>query len=147
MRKLFLTHTGRRHHDWARVRTRGVGDADSTAMPAFTQNTSGMQGMKMDQSMSGMKMHQNMPCMKTGKDMPMNGMPTGASSRGMPMDKGMRMGKNMPCASQTAKGTGVVETIDTAKGTVTIKHQAIASIQRPAMTDVQGRAAHLAAIG
>lgn len=106
----------------------------AATVPAFAQSTSGMQSMKMDQSMSGMKMHQNMPCMKTGKDMPMNGMPMGASSQGMPMDKGMRMGKNMPCANQTARGTGVVEAIDTVKGTVTIKHQVIASIHWPAMT-------------
>lgn len=78
--------------------------------PAFAQSSSGMQGMPM---------HQNMPCMQMGKGMPMNG---------------MQMGKGMPCANQTAQGTGVVEAIDTAKGTVTIKHQAIASIHWPAMT-------------
>ena len=100
----------------------------ATTMPAFAQNASGMQDMQM---------HQNMPCMKMGNGMPMNGMPMGASTQGMPMGKGMRgmrMDKNMPCANQTAQGTGMVEAVDTSKGTVTIKHQAIASIHWPAMT-------------
>ena len=92
--------------------------------PAFAQATSGTQGMKMDQSMP---MHQNASDMKMRMDcMQMH--------QGMKMDKNMSMGKNMPCANQTAQGTGVVEAIDTAKGTVTIKHQAIASIHWPAMT-------------
>lgn len=93
--------------------------------------------MKMNQDMSGMKMHQNMPCMQMGKNMPMNGMPMSSGTSGMPMGKGMRgmrMGKNMPCSNQTAQATGVVQAVDTAKGTVTIKHQAIASIHWPAMT-------------
>ena len=36
--------------------------------------------------------------------------------------------------SKTAVGTGVIKATDTAKGTVTIQHQAIASIHWPAMT-------------
>jgi Cu/Ag efflux protein CusF len=56
------------------------------------------------------------------------GMQNSSSMQGMPM------GKNMSCTNQTAQGTGVVEAIDTAKGTVTIKHQAVASIHWPAMT-------------
>ena len=92
--------------------------------PAFAQATSDTQGMKMDQSMP---MHQNASDMKMRMDcMQMH--------QGMKMDKNMSMGKNMPCANQTAQGTGVVEAIDTAKGTVTIKHQAVASIHWPAMT-------------
>ena len=92
--------------------------------PAFAQATSDTPGMKMDQSMP---MHQNASDMKMRMDcMQMH--------QGMKMDKNMSMGKNMPCANQTAQGTGVVEAIDTAKGTVTIKHQAIASIHWPAMT-------------
>ena len=97
--------------------------------PAFAQATSGTQGMKMGQDKQAMPMHQNgsnmqmMDCMQMGQGM--------RNSSGM---QGMRMGKNMPCANQTAQGTGVVEAIDTAKGTVTIKHQAIASIHWPAMT-------------
>jgi Cu/Ag efflux protein CusF len=35
--------------------------------------------------------------------------------------------------SGAAEGTGVIKAIDTAKGTVTIKHRAIASIHWPAM--------------
>jgi Cu/Ag efflux protein CusF len=108
----------------------------ATAIPAFAQSASGTQGMQMDQNKSGMKMHQNMPCMM-GKGMPMNGMSMGASTQGMPMGngmRGMRMDKKMPCANQTAQGTGVVEAVNTSKGTVTINHQAIASIHWPAMT-------------
>ena len=95
--------------------------------PAFAQATSGTQGMKMDQSMP---MHQNASDMKMRMDcMQMHqGMQNSSSMQGMPM------GKNMSCTNQTAQGTGVVEAIDTAKGTVTIKHQAIASIHWPAMT-------------
>jgi Cu/Ag efflux protein CusF len=51
----------------------------------------------------------------------------------MQTGQGMPMGKNTPCANQTAQGTGVVEAVDTTKGTVTIKHRAIASIHWPAM--------------
>jgi Cu/Ag efflux protein CusF len=98
--------------------------------PVFAQATSGTQGMQMGQDKQAMPMHQNgsdmkmmMNCMQMGKGM--------QNSSGM---QGMRMGKNMPCANQTAQGTGVVEAIDTAKGTVTIKHQAVASIHWPAMT-------------
>lgn len=35
---------------------------------------------------------------------------------------------------ESAQGTGVIRAIDPAKGTVTIQHQAIASIHWPAMT-------------
>ena len=103
--------------------------------PAFAQATSGTQGMKSGQDMQGMPMHPNSSSMKMMNCMQMH--------QGMKMDKdmsmgkgkqGMQMGKDMPCANQTAQATGVVEAIDTAKGTVTIKHQAIASIQWPAMT-------------
>lgn len=84
--------------------------------------------MKMGQDMQGMKMGQNgsnmmMDCMQMGKGM--------QNSSGM---QGRQMGKGKPCANQTAQGTGVIEAIDSAKGTVTIKHQAIASIHWPAMT-------------
>ena len=89
--------------------------------PAFAQATSGTQGMQMGQNGSNMKMMMN--CMQVSKGM--------QNSSGM---QGMPMGKDKPCTNQTADGTGVVETIDTAKGTITIKHQAIASIQWPAMT-------------
>ncbi len=41
---------------------------------------------------------------------------------------------NMPCANQAAHAPSIIKAIDTAKGTVTIKHQAIASIGWPAMT-------------
>lgn len=80
---------------------------------AAAQDTSGMQGMKMDQNMP-MKMGQKMPCMH--------------------MKNGMQMGKNTPCKNQTAQGKGVVEAVNQSKGTVTIKHQAITSIGWPAMT-------------
>jgi Cu/Ag efflux protein CusF len=77
-----------------------------------------------------MPMHQNASDMKMRMDcMQMHqGMQNSSSMQGMPM------GKNMSCTNQTAQGTGVVEAIDTAKGTITIKHQAIASIHWPAMT-------------
>lgn len=61
----------------------------------------------------------------------------GYGAQGTKMDQGthdMPMGKNVPRTNQSAQGTGVIEAIDTAKGTVTIKHQAIASIRWPAMT-------------
>ena len=99
--------------------------------PAFAQATSGTQGMPMKQNMS---MHQNgsnmkmMNCMQMHQGMKMDKSKSGQGMQGMPM------GKNMPCTNQTAQGTGVVEAVDTAKGTVTIKHQAIASIRWPAMT-------------
>ena len=107
----------------------------AATVPAFAQATSGTQGMKMDQNMQGMKMGQNgsdmkmmMDCMQMHKDMKMDkNMQMG---NGM---QGMQMGKDMPC-NQTAQGTGVIEAMDTAKGTITIKHQAIASINWPAMT-------------
>lgn len=100
--------------------------------PAFAQTTSGTQGMQMGQDKQAMPMHQNgsdmkmmMNCMQMGK---------GMKDKNMKSGQGMPMGKDMPCANQTARGTGVVEAVDTAKGTVTIKHQAIASIHWPAMT-------------
>ncbi|HEX5352700.1 MAG TPA: copper-binding protein [Rhodanobacteraceae bacterium] len=99
--------------------------------PAFAQATSGTQGMKMDQSMP---MHQNGSDMRMMNCMQMhNGMKDKNTKSGQGMQD-MPMGKNMPCANQTAQGTGVIEAIDTVKGTVTIKHQAIASIGWPAMT-------------
>ena len=107
----------------------------ATITPAFAQATSGTQGMQMGQDKQAMPMQQNgsdmkmmMNCMQMGKGMQDKNMKSG---QGM---QDMQMGKNMPCANQTAQGTGVVEAIDTAKGTVTIKHQAIASIHWPAMT-------------
>lgn len=51
----------------------------------------------------------------------MQGMQMGQAKRAMPMH-------------EAAQGTGVIKAIDTAKGTVTIQHQAIASIHWPAMT-------------
>lgn len=50
-----------------------------------------------------------------------------------------QMDPNMPGMQHAAKpadaqGVGVIKAIDTAKGTITLKHQAIASIQWPAMT-------------
>jgi Uncharacterized conserved protein len=50
-----------------------------------------------------------------------------------------QMDPNMPGMQHDAKpadvqGSGIVKAIDTAKGTVTLKHQAIPSIQWPAMT-------------
>lgn len=92
--------------------------------PAFAQATSGAQSTKMNQSMQDMPMQQNGSNMKTRMDCMQMG-------KGM---QGMQMGKDMPCAGQTAQATGVIEAIDTTKGTVTIKHQAIASIHWPAMT-------------
>ncbi len=55
---------------------------------------------------------------------------TTSGMQAMPMDQ------NMPGMqqSETAKGTGVVEAIDIAKGTITLQHQAIPSIHWPAMT-------------
>jgi len=98
--------------------------------PAFAQATSGTQGMKMGQDKQATPMQQNdsdmkmmMNCMQMGKGM--------QNSSGM---QGMQMGDGKPCASQTAQGTGIIEAIDTTKGTITIKHQAIASIHWPAMT-------------
>lgn len=98
--------------------------------PAFAQATSGTQSMKMGQDTQGMPMHQNgsdkkmmMNCMQMGKGM--------QNSSGMQC---MQMGKGKACANQTTQATGVVEAVDTAKDTVTIKHQAIASIHWPAMT-------------
>ena len=117
----------------------------ATVTPAFAQAIAGTQGTKMDHGMQGMQMNHDkqampmkesgshmkmmMDCMQMHKDM--------KKSKDMPMDNGMQgmsMGKNMPCANQTAQGTGVVEAVDTAQGTITIKHQAIPSIQWPAMT-------------
>lgn len=104
----------------------------ATITPAFAQATSGTQGTKMDQNMpmhqNGSNMQMMMNCMQMHQGMQGKGMKSG---QGM---QGMSMGKNMPCANQTAQGTGVIEAVDTAKGTVTIKHQAIASIHWPAMT-------------
>ncbi|WIG56409.1 MAG: hypothetical protein OJF61_002197 [Rhodanobacteraceae bacterium] len=106
----------------------------SAITPAFAQATSGTQGVKMGQDTQGMPMHPNssgmmmMNCMPMHQGMKDKNMKSGQGKHGMPM------GKNMSCAHQTAQGTGVIETIDTAKGTVTIKHQAIASIHWPAMT-------------
>ncbi|EIL94372.1 copper-binding protein [Rhodanobacter sp. 115] len=94
--------------------------------PAFAQATSGTQGTKMNPNMQNMPMHPNDSDMKMMNCMQMH--------QGMKMDKNMPMGKNMRCANQTAQGTGVIEAVDTAKSTVTIKHQAIASIHWPAMT-------------
>jgi Cu(I)/Ag(I) efflux system protein CusF len=51
--------------------------------------------------------------------------------------QGMQVNQDMPGmnhAAQTAQGTGLIVAIDTAKSTVTIQHQAIASIHWPAMT-------------
>lgn len=93
----------------------------AAAGPAFAQATSASQGMPMHQKGSDMKMM--MHCMHMGKDM--------QKGNGM---QAMQMGKNMPCTNQTAQATGVIKAIDAAKGTVTIKHQAIASIHWPAMT-------------
>lgn len=50
-----------------------------------------------------------------------------------------QMDPNMPGMQHEAnptdaQGVGIVKAIDTAKGTITLKHQAIASIQWPAMT-------------
>lgn len=50
-----------------------------------------------------------------------------------------QMAPNMPGMQHDTKpadaqGVGVVKAIDTAKGTITLKHRAIASIQWPAMT-------------
>ncbi|HET7664415.1 MAG TPA: copper-binding protein [Rhodanobacteraceae bacterium] len=50
--------------------------------------------------------------------------------KSMKMHQGMQ---NMPM-HRTAHATGVIQAIDAAKGMVTIKHQAIASIHWPAMT-------------
>lgn len=93
--------------------------------PVFAQATSGTQGMKMDQ---------NMPMHSTSSGTMMNCMQRGKGTQNSSGTQGMQMGKNMPCANQTAQGTGVIEAIDAAKGTVTVKHQAIASIHWPAMT-------------
>jgi Cu/Ag efflux protein CusF len=103
--------------------------------PVFAQATSGTQSMKMNPNMQSMPMNQNgshmkmmMDCMQMHKNMKMGkSMPMASGTQGMSMD-------NMPCANRTAQGTGVVEAVDSAKGTVTIKHQAIASIHWPAMT-------------
>jgi len=108
----------------------------ASAMPVLAQSTSATQSMKMDQSPQGTQMKQNpsnkkmmMDCMHMREGM--------QSSQGMHMGKGMQgmsTGKNMPCKNQTAQGVGVVKAIDTAKGTITIQHQAITSIHWPAMT-------------
>lgn len=87
----------------------------TAVIPAFAQANSGAQSAKMNQSMQDMPMQQNSSKIKMRMDC-------------------MQMGKDMSCAGQTAKATGVIEGIDVTKGTVTIKHQAIASIHWPAMT-------------
>ena len=50
--------------------------------------------------------------------------------------QGMQMGHGMHTMQkgEVAEGTGVIRAIDAAEGTVTIQHQAIASIHWPAMT-------------
>jgi Cu/Ag efflux protein CusF len=77
--------------------------------------------MQMKQNPSDMKMM--MDCMHMREGM--------QSGQGM---QGMSTGRNMPCKDQTAQGVGVVKAIDTAKGTITIHHEAIPSIHWPAMT-------------
>lgn len=61
------------------------------------------------------------------------GMACAQTASGM---QGMQMGQGTHTMQKggTAEGAGVVKAIDTAKGTVTIQHQAIASIHWPAMT-------------
>ena len=60
--------------------------------------------------------------------------------KGMDMDKGMDKGMDMKMekgAKKSAKshhGTGTVKSVDAAKGTVTIDHEAIASMNWPAMS-------------
>lgn len=54
--------------------------------------------------------------------------------KGMDM-KGMDMGKKPAAGEQTAhKTTGVVEKVDSAKGTVTLAHEPVKSLNWPAMT-------------
>lgn len=50
--------------------------------------------------------------------------------------QGMQMGEGVHGMKmhETAQGTGVIKAIDATRGTVTIQHQAIASIHWPAMT-------------
>lgn len=93
--------------------------------PAFAQATSGTQGMKMDQ---------NMPTHSTRSGTMMNCMPRGKGTQNSSGMQGTQMGKVKPCANRTAQGTGVIEATDAAKGTITIKHQSIASIHWPPMT-------------
>ncbi|ODU66620.1 MAG: copper-binding protein [Rhodanobacter sp. SCN 65-17] len=51
------------------------------------------------------------------------------------MDPNMRDMAGMPTTKPTqAQGVGIVKAIDTAKGTITLQHQAIAAIGWPAMT-------------
>lgn len=63
----------------------------------------------------------------------LTGMAFAQTSSGM---QGMQMGQGMRGmqTQKVAQGTGVVKAIHTADGTVTIQHQAIASIHWPAMT-------------
>lgn len=99
--------------------------------PVLAQAPSGTQDMPMKQNMQGMPMHPQGSNMKTMDCMQMHQGMQGMQGKGMKSGQGMQ---GMPCAQQTAEGTGVVEAIDTAKGTVTIRHAAIASIRWPAMT-------------
>lgn len=64
------------------------------------------------------------------------GLAGAASAQATPGMQGMQTGQSMGNMQmrKVAQGTGVIKAIDTAKGTVTIQHQAIASIHWPAMT-------------
>lgn len=99
--------------------------------PVLARAPSWTQDMPMKQNMHGMPMHPQDSSMKMMDCMQMRQGMQGMQGNGMKNGQGMQ---GMPCAQQTAKGTGVVEAIDPAKGTVTIRHEAIASIRWPAMT-------------
>ena len=105
--------------------------------PVLAQAPSGTQDMPMKQNMQDMPMYPQESNMKAVDCMQMHQGMQGMQGKDMKSGQGtqgMPMGQGMPCAQQTTEGTGVVEAIDTAKGTVTIRHEAIASIRWPAMT-------------
>lgn len=81
--------------------------AASTTLHAQTGGTKGMDMKDMD--------------MKDQKGMDMKG-----------MDKQGKAGKKAP--SKTHHGVGVVKSVDAAKGTVTVDHQAVQTMSWPAMT-------------
>lgn len=86
-------------------------------MPMKDMDSKSMQNMHMNCMDNMPKQHMPMEGMKGMKNMPMQDM------------QGTTQG-----AQVTAKGMGVVKAVDTARGTITIKHQAIAALHWPAMT-------------
>src|SRR5699024_10921303 len=87
--------------------------------------------MKNMDSKSMQNMHMNCMDNMPKQHMPMEGMKSMKGMKNMPMQD---MQGTTQDAQVSAKGMGVVKAVDTAQGTVTIKHQAIAALHWPAMT-------------